>query len=96
MWLFNWRRRPHGFAGGLTAFGLVLLITAPRLADWRALTFVGIALIVPSVVWLVADRWFTRPRGAWWWALLGFAVVLGVWGLALFPTAEETPFYGIR
>lgn len=56
MWLFNLRNRPRGLAGGLIAFGVMLLITASRMGDWRALAFVGIALIVPSIVWPVADR----------------------------------------
>ena len=72
-------------AGGLAGFGVVCLLTANRLADWRALTFLGLALIVPSVVWLVADRWYTRPRGALWWVLVVAAVALGVWGVALIP-----------
>lgn len=62
--------RGQAVAGGLAGFGVVCLLTANRLADWRALTFLGLALIVPSVVWLVADRWFAQPRGALWWLWL--------------------------
>ena len=61
------------------------MITAPNLDDWRALTFLGLALVLPSVVWLVADRWFGRPRGVLWWVLIVASVALGVWGIALFP-----------
>lgn len=61
------------------------MLVAPGSEDWRALTFLGLALAIPSVVWLVADHWFARPRGALWWVLVGAAVVLGVWGIALFP-----------
>lgn len=78
--------RGQAVAGGLAAFGVVCLISVDSLEDWRALTFLGLALIVPSVVWLVADRWFTRPRGALWWMLVVAAVALGVWGIALFPS----------
>lgn len=78
--------RGQAVAGGLAGFGVVCLLTANRLADWRALTFLGLALIVPSVVWLVADRWFARPRGALWWVLVVAAVALGVWGVALIPS----------
>ena len=77
--------RPHALAGGLLGLGVVMLLSAGQLPDWRALTFLGLALAVPSVVWLVADRWFARPRGALWWVLVGLAVALGVWGIALFP-----------
>ena len=84
--------RPYSVAGAAVAFGVVLLLTAPRAEDWRSLAFVGVALIVPGLVWLVADRWFARPKGAWWWVLVAVAVGLGVWGLALFPAAEDTPF----
>lgn len=78
--------RANAVAWGLAAFGVVCLISADRLEDWRALTFLGLALIVPSVVWLVADRWFGRPGGALWWVLVVAAVALGVWGIALFPS----------
>lgn len=78
--------RGQAVAGGLAGFGVVCLLTANRLADWRVLTFLGLALIVPSVVWLVADRWFARPRGALWWVLVVAAVALGVWGVALIPS----------
>lgn len=77
--------RPHALAGGLVGFGVVCMLVAPRLEDWRALTFLGLALAIPSVVWLVADRWFSWPTGALWWLLVGAAVALGVWGIALFP-----------
>lgn len=78
--------RGQAVAGGLAGFGVVCLLTANRLADWRALTFLGLALIVPSVVWLVADKWFARPRGALWWVLVVAAVALGEWGVALIPS----------
>ena len=78
--------RGQAVAGGLAAFGVVCLISADRLEDWRALTFLGLALVVPSVVWLVAERWFGRPRGVVWWVLVVAAVALGVWGIALFPS----------
>ena len=78
--------RANAVAWGLAGFGVVCLLTANRLADWRALTFLGLALIVPSVMWLVADRWFGRPGGALWWVLVVAAVALGVWGIALFPS----------
>ena len=77
--------RPRALAGGLIGFGVVCLLTAQRLDDWRALTFLGLALLIPSVVWLIADRWFNRPRGVLWWVLVAAAVVFGVWGIALFP-----------
>ena len=77
--------RPHALAAGLIGFGVVCMITAPNLDDWRALTFLGLALVIPSVVWLVADRWFGRPRGVLWWVLVAASVALGVWGIALFP-----------
>ncbi|OHO28166.1 hypothetical protein HMPREF2656_02690 [Corynebacterium sp. HMSC034B08] len=77
--------RPHALAGGLIGLGVVFMLTAPRFEDWRALTFLALALIIPSVVWLVADRWFRRPRGVAWWLLIAAAVALGVWGIALFP-----------
>lgn len=77
--------RPHALAGGLIGLGVVFMLTAPRFEDWRALTFLGLALIVPSVVWLVADKWFHRPRGVVWWLLIAASVALGVWGIALFP-----------
>lgn len=77
--------RPRALAGGLIGFGVVCLLTAQRLDDWRALTFLGLALAVPSAVWLIADRWFSGPRGVLWWVLVAAAVVLGVWGIALFP-----------
>ncbi|OFT68991.1 hypothetical protein HMPREF3145_07810 [Corynebacterium sp. HMSC05C01] len=79
------RVRPHALAGGLIGLGVVFMLTAPRFEDWRALTFVGLALIIPSGVWLVADRWFRRPRGVVWWLLIAASVALGVWGIALFP-----------
>lgn len=78
--------RGQAVAGGLAGFGMVCLLTANRLTDWRALTFLGLALIVPSVVWLVADKWFARPRGLLWWVLVVAAVALGVWGVALIPS----------
>ena len=78
--------RANAVAWGLTGFGVVCLLTANRLADWRALTFLGLALVVPSVVWLAADKWFSRPRGVLWWVLVAAAVALGVWGIALFPS----------
>lgn len=78
--------RGQAVAGGLAGFGVVCLLTASRLEDWRALTFLGFALVVPSVVWLVADKWFARPRGVLWWVLVVAAVVLGVWGVALIPS----------
>lgn len=78
--------RGHAVAGGLAGFGVVCLLTANRLADWRALTFLGLALIVPSVVWLVADKWFARPRGLLWWVLVVAAVTLGAWGVSLIPS----------
>ena len=68
--------RGQAVAGWLAGFGVVCLLTANRLADWRALTFLGLALIVPSVVWLVADKWFARPRGLLWWVLVVAAVAL--------------------
>ena len=77
--------RPHALAGGLIGLGVVFMFTAPRFEDWRALTFLGLALIIPSVVWLVVDRWFRRPRGVVWWLLVAASVALGVWGIALFP-----------
>lgn len=77
--------RPNALAWGLTGFGVVCLLSAQRLDDWRALTFLGLALAVPSLVWLAGDRWFGRPRGVLWWVLVVAAVALGVWGLALFP-----------
>ena len=80
------RPRPHALAGGLLGLGVVMLLSAGQLPDWRALTLLGLALAVPSVVWLVADRWFARPRGALWWVLVEAAVALGVWGIALFPS----------
>lgn len=78
--------RANAVAWGLTGFGVVCLLSANRLDDWRALTFLGLALVVPSVVWLAADKWFSRPRGALWWVLVAAAVALGVWGIALFPS----------
>ena len=78
--------RANAVAWGLAGFGVVCLLTANRLADWRALTFLGLALVVPSVVWLAADKWFSRPRGVLWWVLIAAAVALGVWGIALFPS----------
>lgn len=96
MWLPIGGNRPKALAGGLIGFGVVLLLTAGSLADWRALTFVGVALIVPSVVWLVANRRIARPWGAWWWVIVGLAVALGVWGLALFPEPEHVPYRGVR
>ncbi|MBA1838386.1 hypothetical protein GC584_10900 [Corynebacterium sp. zg912] len=78
--------RPHALAAGLIGFGVVCMITANRLADWRALTFLGLALVLPSVVWLVADKWFSRPGGVLWRVLIAAAVALGVWGIALFPS----------
>ena len=77
--------RPRALAGGLLGLGVVMLLSAGQLPDWRALTFLGLALIVPSVVWLVADKWFARPRGLLWWVLVVAAVALGVWGVALIP-----------
>ncbi|WP_133064793.1 hypothetical protein [Corynebacterium hadale] len=77
--------RPRALAGGLLALGMVMLLSARELPDWRALTFLGLALAVPSAVWLVADRWFARPRGVLWWVLVAVAVAMGVWGIALFP-----------
>lgn len=77
--------RPHALAGGLVGLGVVFMFTAPRFEDWRALVFLGLALIIPSVVWLVANRWFRRPRGVVWWLLIAAAVALGVWGIALIP-----------
>lgn len=85
MWFLNWGRRPRAIAGGLIAFGVVLLLSARGIGDSRAMTFLGIALIVPSVVWLVGDRRGMRPLGAWWWLVIALSVALGVWGLALFP-----------
>lgn len=96
MWFLNWGRRPRAIAGGLVAFGVVLLLTAREVGDWRALTFLGVSLIVPSLVWLVGDHRGERPQGALWWVVLGLAVALGVWGLALFPAADQTPFHGVR
>ena len=78
--------RANAVAWGLAGFGVVCLLSANRLGDWRALTFLGLALVVPSVVWLVADKWFSRPRGVLWWVLVVAAVALGVWGIALFPS----------
>ena len=78
--------RVSAVAWGLAGFGVVCLLSANRLGDWRALTFLGLALVVPSVVWLVADKWFSRPRGVLWWVLVVAAVALGVWGIALFPS----------
>ena len=78
--------RANAVAWGLAGFGVVCLLSANRLADWRALTFLGLALVVPSVVWLAADKWFSRPRGVLWWVLVAAAVALGVWGIALFPS----------
>ena len=78
--------RTNAVAWGLAGFGVVCLLSANRLADWRALTFLGLALVVPSVVWLAADKWFSRPRGVLWWVLVVAAVALGVWGIALFPS----------
>lgn len=78
--------RSNALAWGLAGFGVVCLLSADRLADWRALTFLGLALVVPSIVWLAADKWFGRPRGALWWVLVAAAVALGVWGIALFPS----------
>ena len=78
--------RANAVAWGLTGFGVVCLLTANRLADWRALTFLGLALVLPSVVWLVADKWFSRPRGVLWWVLIAAAVALGERGIALFPS----------
>ena len=78
--------RTNAVAWGLAGFGVVCLLSANRLADWRALTFLGLALVVPSVVWLAADKWFSRPRGVLWWVLVAAAVALGVWGIALFPS----------
>ena len=78
--------RANAVAWGLTGFGVVCLLSANRLADWRALTFLGLALVLPSVVWLVADKWFSRPGGVLWWVLIAAAVALGVWGIALFPS----------
>ena len=78
--------RVSAVAWGLAGFGVVCLLSANRLGDWRALTFLGLALVVPSVVWLVADKWFSRPRGVLWWVLVAAAVALGVWGIALFPS----------
>lgn len=77
--------RPRALAGGLLGLGVVMLLSAGQLPDWRALTFLGLALGVPSLVWLVADIWLTRPRGVAWWLLVAVAVVVGVWGIALFP-----------
>lgn len=96
MWLPIGGNRPRALAGGLIGFGVVLLLTAGRLPDWRALTFVGVALIVPSVVWLVANRRIARPWRAWWWVIVGLAVAMGVWGLALFPGPEQVPYRGVR
>ena len=78
--------RANAVAWGLAGFGVVCMLSANRLDDWRALTFLGLALVVPSVVWLAADKWFSRPRGALWWVLVAAAVALGVWGIALFPS----------
>lgn len=78
--------RTNAVAWGLAGFGVVCLLSANRLDDWRALTFLGLALVVPSVVWLAADKWFSRPRGVLWWVLVAAAVALGVWGIALFPS----------
>ena len=78
--------RANAVAWGLTGFGVVCLLSANRLDDWRALTFLGLALVVPSVVWLAADKWFSRPRGVLWWVLVAAAVAFGVWGIALFPS----------
>ena len=77
--------RPHALAGGLIGLGAVFMLTASRFEDWRALTFLGLALIIPSVVWLVADQWFRRPRGVVWWLLIAASVALGVWGITLIP-----------
>ena len=77
--------RPRALAGGLLALGVVMLLSARELPDWRALTFLGLALAVPSAVWLAADLWFARPRGVLWWVLVAVAVAMGVWGIALFP-----------
>lgn len=96
MWFMNWGRKPRGIAGGLVAFGVVLLITAQQMADWRPMTLLGVALMGPSIVWLVGDVQGRRPRGAVWWIVVGLAVALGVWGLALFPAADQTPYSGIR
>ena len=78
--------RANAVAWGLAGFGVVCLLSANRLDDWRALTFLGLALVVPSVVWLAADKWFSRPCGVLWWVLVAAAVALGVWGIALFPS----------
>lgn len=51
--------RTNAVAWGLTGFGVVCLLSANRLDDWRALTFLGLALVVPSVVWL----WTSGSRG---------------------------------
>lgn len=30
------------------------------------------------------------------WVIVGLAVALGVWGLALFPGPEQVPYRGVR
>lgn len=62
MWTANWVGfgvcgfRANAVAWGLTGFGVVCLLSANRLDDWRARTFLGLALVVPCVVWLTADK----------------------------------------
>ena len=80
--------RTNAVAWGLTGFGVVCLLSANRLDEWRALTFLGLALVVPSVVWLAADKWFSRPRGALWWVLVAAAVALGCGELRCSPRSD--------
>ena len=81
--------RPHALAGGLIGLGVVFMFAAPRFEDWRALTRLGLALIIPSVVWLVADRWFRRPRGAVWWCSSLRRLRLGCGELRYFPRHRQ-------
>ena len=65
------------------AIPVAVPITVRLVALGQAL--LGLALAVPSAVWLAADLWFARPRGVLWWVLVAVAVAVGVWGIALFP-----------
>ncbi|UIZ91656.1 hypothetical protein JZY91_07885 [Corynebacterium sp. CNCTC7651] len=71
-------------------------MTSTREGDWRSLVLLGVALIIPSVVWLVSSKLFGKPSGAWWWVIVGAAIIVGLWGTMLVPEGTRPAFIDRR